>query len=75
MSATLELYGAAGCPFTAELREQLEWEGKQFVEYDIERDPDAKRRLIELTGARMVPALIEQGRVVSIGWRGRGCAV
>ena len=33
---TLELFGGGGCPFTAELREQLEWDGREFVEYDVE---------------------------------------
>jgi mycoredoxin len=73
--ATLELYGASHCPFTADLREQLEWEGRRFVEYDVEADQAARARLVALTGARMVPALIEDGRVVAIGWRGRGCTL
>ena len=71
----LELYGAASCPFTTELREQLEWEGREFVEYDVEADPAARARLVEVTGDRMVPALLEDGRVLSVGWRGRGCHV
>ena len=75
MSAPVELYGARGCPFTAELREQLEWEGMSFVEYDVETDLAARARLVALTGARVVPALVEQGRIVSVGWRGRSCAV
>jgi glutaredoxin 3 len=75
MAGILELYGAFSCPFTSELREQLEWEGKPFVEYDVEADAAARARLITLTGGRMVPALIEAGRVVTIGWRGRGCVV
>ena len=73
--ATLELYGASRCPFTADLREQLEWEGRVFVEYDVEADAAAHARLVALTGERMVPALVEDGRVVAIGWRGRGCTV
>jgi mycoredoxin len=73
--ATLELYGVSHCPFTADLREQLEWEGRIFVEYDVEADAVALARLVALTGERMVPALIEDGRVVTIGWRGRGCTV
>jgi glutaredoxin 3 len=73
--ATLELYGASHCPFTADLREQLEWEGRTFVEYDVEADEAARARLVALTGERMVPALVEDGRVVAVGWRGRGCTV
>ena len=73
--ATLELYGASHCPFTADLREQLEWEGRTFVEYDVEADEAARARLVALTGERMVPALVEDGRVVAVGWRGRRCTV
>jgi len=73
--AGLELYGASSCPFTGELRQQLEWEGRVFVEYDVEADTAARARLVEVTGGRMVPALIEDGRVLSVGWRGRGCYV
>ena len=74
--AQLELYGTAGCQFTDELREWLEWNGREFVEYDVDLDPAALVRMRELTGGqRMVPVLVEDGRVVQIGWQGRGCVV
>jgi glutaredoxin 3 len=72
---TLELYGSSQCPFTTELREQLEWDGKAFVEYDVDEDATARERLITITGGRTVPALVEEGRVVCVGWRGHGCTV
>ena len=71
----LELYGAASCPFTAEMRSQLEYDGQPFVEYDVETDRPARERLASLTGQRMVPALVHDGRVVAVGWHGRGCLV
>jgi mycoredoxin len=71
----LELFGSNQCPYTCELREHLEWEGKIFVEYDVDADARARDRLVAITGGRTVPALVEDGRVVSIGWRGRGCIV
>ncbi|MBA3892127.1 MAG: glutathione S-transferase N-terminal domain-containing protein [Gemmatimonadales bacterium] len=72
----VELFGSAACPYTAECRERLEWEGREFVEYDVERDPAALVRLHRLTGGgRTVPVLVEDGRVVAIGWQGRGCTV
>jgi glutaredoxin len=71
-----ELFGAAGCPFTAELREQLLWDGEEFVEHDVEQDAAAFARLVELTGGRRgVPVLVEDGRVVQLGFQGRTCAV
>lgn len=72
----VELFGAATCRFTGELREWLEWNGREFVEYDVERDPKAIAKMCVLTGGqRMVPVLVENGRVVQIGWQGRGCIV
>jgi mycoredoxin len=76
LSARLELFGAAGCPYTTEMREQLLWDGDDFVEHDVEADPAAFARLLSLTGGRPgVPVLAEDGRVRQIGWQGRTCAV
>lgn len=71
-----ELFGSAGCPHTREMREWLEWRGAEFVEYDVEADSDARCRMRELSGGqRTVPVLVEDGKVVQIGWQGRGCVV
>ncbi|MEO5579382.1 MAG: glutaredoxin family protein [Gemmatimonadaceae bacterium] len=75
MADDLELYGSRGCQYTAELREQLLWEAREFTEYDVEADAAALRRMVELTGQRTVPVLVEGGRVAQIGWQGRGCVV
>ena len=72
----LELFGAASCPHTREMREWLEWRGREFVEYDVEADCAAFARMRELTGGqRMVPVLMEDGKVVQSGWQGRGCVI
>ena len=58
------------------MREWLEWRGCDFVEYDVELDRAALARMCELTGGqRIVPVLIEDGRIVQSGWQGRGCVV
>ena len=76
MPATLELYASRGCPFCAEMREQLEWDGRDYLEYDVDADDDARRRLLALVGPNaIVPVLVDDGRVVEIGWQGRGCQV
>lgn len=69
----VELYGTASCPFTREAREALEWKRQPFVEYDVDVDADALQRLTALTGQRAVPVLVEDGRVVEVGWQGRSC--
>lgn len=72
----LELFGSAGCPHTQEMREWLEWRNAEFVEYDVEADRDARGRMRALSGGqRTVPVLVEDGKVVQIGWQGRGCVV
>ncbi|MBE3562936.1 MAG: glutathione S-transferase N-terminal domain-containing protein [Hydrogenibacillus schlegelii] len=71
----LELYGTKGCPYTRELRESLDLDGEAYVEYDVEEDEAALRRMIALTGGRTVPVLVSDGKVLMIGVQGRGCIV
>jgi glutaredoxin len=74
--AEFELFGTASCPFTQELRDWLDWKGRDFVEYDVEADADALKRMQTLTeGQRTVPVLFENGKVIQVGWQGRGCVV
>jgi glutaredoxin len=71
-----ELYGTASCPYTQELREWLEWKRRDFEEYDVEADPEALQRMNDATGGQLtVPVLVEDGKVVQVGWQGRGCVV
>ncbi len=72
--AKLELYGTASCPYTQEMREWLEWKRSEFTEYDVEEDPSARERLRAIAqGQSSVPVLVEDGKVVQIGWQGRAC--
>jgi glutaredoxin len=73
---TTELYGTATCPYTQEMREWLEWKRRDFVEYDVESDLEALKRMHLVTGGQQtVPVLVEDGKAVQIGWQGRGCVV
>ncbi len=72
----VELFGGGGCQYTVEMRDQLLWDERDFIEYDVETDAVAFERMIALTGGqRTIPVLVEDGIVVQIGWHGRGCAV
>jgi glutaredoxin len=72
----LELFGASSCPHTREMREWLEFRGRDYQEYDVELDSAAFARMRELTGGqRMVPVLVEDGKVIQSGWQGHGCLV
>ncbi|GAC1428182.1 MAG: hypothetical protein NVS1B11_07490 [Terriglobales bacterium] len=74
--ATFELYGTARCPHTQDMRDWLEWKRSDFVEYDVEVDPVARGRMRELAaGQRNVPLLVEDGKVVQVGWQGHSCVV
>jgi glutaredoxin 3 len=58
------------------MREWLEWKGLNYVEYDVDADPEARRRMLAISGGqRTVPVLAEDGDVTQIGWQGRGCVV
>jgi glutaredoxin len=74
--ATLELYGAAWCPHTRDLREELEWQRRDFVEYDVDVDLVARQRLHELaSNVTSIPVLVENNNVVEVGWQGRSCMI
>jgi glutaredoxin 3 len=58
------------------MREWLEWKSSPFVEYDVEHDAAARERLLALTkGQSSVPVLVEDDKVVQVGWQGRCCAI
>lgn len=70
----LELYGTASCPYTAQMREELQWKREPFVEYDVDQDARALARMMEICGGdRTVPVLADGERVLQVGYEGRGC--
>ena len=74
--AKLELFGSSRCPHTSEMRDWLEWKRSEFVEYDVEADGEARARMREVAaGQRTVPILVEDGKVIQVGWQGHGCIV
>lgn len=76
MGKPIELYTTSGCPYSEDAREDLEWRGVEFVEYDVEKDAAARERMLELAGGtRTVPVIVEEGKPPQVGWMGRGCTV
>jgi glutaredoxin 3 len=74
--ANIELFGTPGCQHTRDLREWLELRRADFVEYDVEADAEARRRMREYVGgSRTIPVLVEDGKISQVGWQGRGCVV
>jgi len=76
MTASIHLYTIPHCPHCDAAREDLEWRGLDFEEFDVEKDPAARDRMLQLTaGARTVPVIAEGGKPVQVGWMGRGCMI
>jgi glutaredoxin len=74
--ASFELYGTRGCPYTQEMREWLEWKGSTFKEFDIESDREAWERMRVFSEPPFsVPLLVQDGKVLQVGWQGRSCVV
>jgi glutaredoxin len=74
--AKLELYGTERCPHTQDMRDWLEFNRRDFVEYDVEADPLARQRMREIDSSlRKVPVLVEDGKVLQVGWQGHVCLI
>jgi len=74
--AKLELFGTARCPHTQDMRDWLEWQRRDFVEHDVELDLEARARLRHLSpGQRSVPVLVEDNKVIQVGWQGHTCMI
>lgn len=72
----VELYTASDCQYSEAAREDLEWRGIDFVEYDVEKDEEARKRMLEITGGnRTVPVIVEEGKPAQVGWMGQGCFI
>jgi glutaredoxin 3 len=72
----IELYGSDECPFTRELRDWLAWTCQEFREYNVDTDPEAfARARALLDGSLSIPILVEDNKVVQVGWQGRSCMI
>jgi glutaredoxin 3 len=66
----ITIYTKPGCPYCAAAKDDLRRRGLQFAEYNVQDDPPALRRMLELNGNRRhVPTLVEGGRVI-VGFNG-----
>ncbi|NLA26880.1 MAG: glutaredoxin family protein [Firmicutes bacterium] len=68
----LELYIKDGCPHCRKQMEQLEQDGLSYRLHNVSRDSSALKKAREKYGADMVPVLVEEGKVKSVGYQGMG---
>jgi glutaredoxin 3 len=68
----LDLYIKDGCPYCRKQIEELDREGVAYRLHNVSRDRAALKKAKEDFAARMVPVVVEDGRVKTIGYRGQG---
>ncbi len=61
-----------GCAYCRKQIEELEQKGLSYRLYNVDRDPSALKEAKEKHGADIVPVLVENGVVKSIGYEGMG---
>ena len=66
------MYVKPGCPWCAQLQDELRSQGLEWEEIDATASREARAELIRLTeGSRIVPTLVEGDRV-TVGIDGHG---
>ena len=67
----IELYIKDGCPHCRKQIEELDQEGFSYRLHNVGDDAVLKK-VKEHYGAGMVPVMVENGKVKTIGYRGQG---
>lgn len=68
----LDLYVKDGCPYCRKQIEQLDQEGLAYRLHNVSQDRAALKEAREKYGADIVPVLVENGEVKSLGYQGMG---
>jgi glutaredoxin 3 len=69
----LVIYTKPGCPYCAKAKEHYGDIGVPFDERNAQDDPTFRREMLAITGGdRTEPVIVEDGRLLQIGWEGRG---
>ncbi len=67
------MYVKPGCPHCERARSDLATAGLSWEERDATREPAFKRELMRYSkGTGMVPTVVVDGQVESVGWKGHG---
>ncbi|NMB41525.1 MAG: glutaredoxin family protein [Firmicutes bacterium] len=68
----IELYVKDGCAYCQKQIKQLEQEGLSYRLFNVSHDSSALETAKVKYGAGIVPVLVEDGKVKSIGYQGKG---
>jgi glutaredoxin len=67
------IYTKPGCPYCAKAREYYNKQGIAFDERNAQDNLEYRKEMLAFTdGDPTVPTIIEDGKLKSIGWEGRG---
>jgi len=68
--ADVKIFVKPGCPYCEAAREYYTQQRVAFEEIDVIGNPEAQKELLKLSkGKRMVPVIVDKGRV-KVGWDG-----
>ena len=70
---TTVVYVKPNCPYCEQARESLRADGVEFEERDATSRPDWRAELMAHSrDSGMVPTVVRNGDVVTVGWNGHG---
>jgi len=62
---TVEIYETSWCGYCKKAKKFFRSKGIDFIAYDIEKDPQAARRMMKMTQRRAVPFVVINGQGIS----------
>ena len=63
-SIEVEIYTTSWCPYCTKARDYLVAKGVDFIEFDVEEDPNARRRKNQLNPKGSIPTAVIDGQVL-----------
>jgi len=64
------IFTKPGCPYCAAAKADFQQRGIRYTEYNVQADPGALKRMLELNGGRRhVPTILQDGQV-TVGFNG-----
>jgi len=67
------IYTKPGCPYCAKAMEHYSKRGVAFEDRNAQDDMRFRKEMLAMTdGDPTVPVVVENGRLLQIGWEGRG---